>query len=94
MEFTSCPRMLHCQLTGSTEIRNRDLHIQSHALSIRPPPLIPDDFALPRRVVTRDSFSCVNISFAAMKNEYIQGCEMLSQHRFQTEKYCVYFMQD
>ena len=29
MEFTSCPRMLHGQPTGSTEIWTPDLHIQS-----------------------------------------------------------------
>ena len=29
MEFTSCPRMLHSQPTGSTQIRTRDLRIQS-----------------------------------------------------------------
>ena len=29
MEFISCPRMLHSQLTDSTEILNHDLHIKS-----------------------------------------------------------------
>ena len=28
MEFTSCPRILHGQPSGSTEIQTHDLHIQ------------------------------------------------------------------
>ena len=37
MEFTSCPRMLHGQPTGGTEIQTCDLHIHSPFLSIQPP---------------------------------------------------------
>ena len=48
MEFTSCPRMLHSQPAGSTEIRACDLYIQSpmhypfshHVTHIKPPDLI------------------------------------------------------
>ena len=32
MDFTFWPRMLHSQPTGSTEIRTRDLRIQSRAI--------------------------------------------------------------